>query len=156
MSMRNLLLLTLMLLVVLPALANENEAEIQATVENRYMEWIAAANNKDVVALTNLCDENAVLMPKEEEPVIGKTAIGEYYKKLVADADFVPFTLTLNWNSFHVVGDIAIATAVFEGDVRREGKQIHFRGKNLLVWKKQADGSWKIFRYMYDEIPAKE
>ena len=54
MSMRNLLLLTLMLLVVLPALANENEAEIKATVENRYMEWIAAANNKDVVALTNL------------------------------------------------------------------------------------------------------
>ena len=96
MSMRNLLLLTLMLLVVLPALANENEAEIQATVENRYMEWIAAANNKDVVALTNLCDENAVLMPKEEEPVIGKTAIGEYYKKLVANPHFVPFTLTLN------------------------------------------------------------
>ena len=145
-----------MLLVVLPALANENEAEIKATVENRYMEWIAAANNKDVVALTNLCDENAVLMPKEEEPVIGKTAIGEYYKKLVADADFVPFTLTLNWNSFHVVRDIAIATSVFEGLATRNGKQTHFHGRNLLLWKQQADGSWKIFRYMYDEIPAKE
>ena len=70
--MRNLLLLTLMLLVVLPALANENEAEIKATVENRYKEWIAAANKKDADALTNLYDENAVLMPKEEEPVLGK------------------------------------------------------------------------------------
>jgi len=39
---------------------------------------------------------------------------------------------------------------------RQGGKQIHFRGKNLLVWKKQTDGSWKIFRYMYDEIPAKK
>jgi len=58
------------------------------------------------------------------------------------------FTLTVNWNSFHVVGDIPIATSVFEGEVTRDGKQIHFRGKNLLVWKKQADGSWKIFRYM--------
>jgi ketosteroid isomerase-like protein len=55
-----------------------------------------------------------------------------------------------------VVDDIAIATSVFEGDVTRNGKQIHFRGKNLLVWKKQADGSWKIFRYMFDEIPAKK
>ena len=150
-------LFCLMLLLSAPVLANDNEeARIKAAVEDRYKEWIAAANKKDAEVLNNLYDENAVLMPKEEEPVLGKAAIGEYYKKLVADPHFVPFTLTLNWNSFHVVGDIVIATPVFEGDVTRNGKQTHFRGKNLLVWKKQADGSWKIFRYMYDEIPAKK
>jgi uncharacterized protein (TIGR02246 family) len=147
----------LMFLLSVPVLANDDEeARIKTTVEDRYKEWLAAANKKDAAALTNLYDEKAVLMPKEEEPVIGKAAIGEYYRKLVADPHFVPFTLTLNWNSFHVVGDIAIATSVFEGDVTRNGKQSHFRGKNLLVWKKQADGSWKIFRYMFDEIPAKK
>jgi len=83
-------------------------------------------------------------------------AIGEYYKKLFANPQFVPFTLTLNWNSFHAVGDIAIATSVCEVTVTRNGKQIHFRSNNLLVWKKQVDGSWKIFRYMFDEIPAKK
>jgi ketosteroid isomerase-like protein len=149
-------LLLLMSLFVLPALAQDNEAEIKATVENRYKEWIAAANKKDATALTNLYDENAVLMPKSEEPVLGKAAIGEYYKKLVADPHFVPFTLKINWNSFHAAGDTAIATSVFEGDAPRNGKQIHFRGKNIIVWKKQADGLWKIFRYMYDEIPAKK
>ena len=154
--MSKLLSLTLMFLVVLPVFAQNNEANIKAAVEDRYKEWLAAANKKDAVALTNLYDEDAVLMPKKEEPVLGKAAIGEYYKKLVADPHFVPFTLTVNWNSFHVVDDIAIATSVFDGDVTRNGKQIHFRGKNLLVWKKQTDGSWKIFRYMYDEIPAKK
>jgi hypothetical protein len=54
-------------------------------------------------------------------------------KKLVADPHFVPFTLTLNWNSFHVVSDIAIATSVFDGEVTKNGKQTHFRGKNMLV-----------------------
>jgi uncharacterized protein (TIGR02246 family) len=156
MIMRKLLPLTFVSLFVLPAVAQDNEAGIKATLENRYQEWIAAANKKDAAALTNLYDENAVVMPKSEEPVLGKAAIGEYYKKLVADPHFVPFTLTLNWNSFHLVGDIAIATSVFEGDVTRNGKQIHFRGKNIIVWKKQADGLWKIFRYMYDEIPAKK
>jgi uncharacterized protein (TIGR02246 family) len=146
----------LMFLLALPALAQENEAEIKAAVEDRYKEWLAAANKKDAAAMTDLYDENAVLTPKSEEPVIGKAAIGEYYKKLFANPQFVPFTLTTNWNSFHVVGDIAIATSVFEGDVTRKGKQIHFRGKNLIVWKKQNDGSWKIFRYMYDEIPTKK
>jgi uncharacterized protein (TIGR02246 family) len=147
----------LMFLLVLPALASDNDdAKIKTAVEDRYQEWLAAANKKDVSAMTNLYDDNAVLMPKSEEPVLGKTAIGEYYKKLFANPQFVPFTLNLNWNSFHVAGDIAIATALFEGDVTRNGKQIHFRGKNLIVWKKQNDGSWKIFRYMYDEIPAKK
>jgi uncharacterized protein (TIGR02246 family) len=150
-------LFCLMLLLSVPVLASDiEEAKIKAAVEDRYKEWIAAANKKDAAALTNLYDENAVLLPKQEEPAIGKAAIGEYYKKLVADPHFVPFTLTLNWNSFHAVCDIAIATSVFEGDVTRDGKQIHFRGKNMLVWKKQADGSWKIFRYMFDEIPAKK
>src|ERR1700745_1299983 len=155
--MRKLFLLTLMLFLFVPVLAkNDEEAKIKAAVEDRYKEWIAAANKKDAAALTDLYDENAVLLPKQEEPAIGKAAIGEYYKKLVADPNFVPFTLTLNWNSFHVVGDIAIATSVFEGDVTRNGKQIHFRGKNLLVWKKQSDGSWKIFRYMFEGIPRKK
>ncbi len=155
--MRKLLLLSLMFVAVLPALANDNDdAKIKATVEDRYQEWLAAANKKDAPAMTNLYDENAVLMPKQEEPVIGKAAIGEYYKKLVADPHFVPFTLTIDWNSFHLAGDIAITTSVFDGDVTRNEKQIHFRGKNLLVWRKEADGSWKIFRYMFDEIPAKK
>jgi uncharacterized protein (TIGR02246 family) len=146
-----------MLLLSVPVLANnDEEARIKAAVEARYNDWLAAANKKDAAALTDLYDENAVLLPKQEEPVIGKAAISEYYKKLVADPQFVPFTLALSWNSFHLVGDIAIATAMFEGDVTRNGKQIHFRGKNLLAWKKQADGSWKIFRYMFDEIPAKK
>jgi uncharacterized protein (TIGR02246 family) len=156
-GMRKSFALTLMLILSVPVLASDNEeARIKAAVKDVYKQWLAAANKKDAAALTDLYDENAVLMPKQEEPEIGKAAIGEYYKKLVANPQFVPFTLTLNWNSFHLVVDIAIATSVFEGDVTRNGKQIHFRGKNLLVWKKQADGSWKIFRDMFDEIPAKK
>jgi len=145
-----------MLLLSVPAMAQEEEGKIKAAVEDRYKEWLAAANKKNAAAMIGLYDENAVLMPKSEEPVLGKAAIGEYYKKLFANPDFVPFTLNSNWNSFHVAGDVAIATSVFEGDVTRNGKQIHFRGKNLLVWKKQGDGSWKVFRYMFDEIPAKK
>jgi uncharacterized protein (TIGR02246 family) len=152
--MHKLFLLTFMFLLSVPAFAQDNqEAKIKAAVEDRYQDWLRAANKKDAAEMTNLYDDNAVLLPKSEEPVLGKAAIGEYYKKLFANPQFVPFTLTLDWNSFHLVGDIAIATAIFEGDATRNEKQIHFRGKDFLVWKKEADGSWKIFRYMYDEIP---
>jgi ketosteroid isomerase-like protein len=153
--MRHLASLTLMVIAGLPVMAKDDDAKIKTVVEDRYKEWIAAANKKDAEALGNLYDENAVLMPKQEEPVIGKAAIGEYYKTLVADPHVVPFTATFESNSFHVVGDIAIDTADFDGELTRDGKRIRFHGKLLLVWKKQKDGSWKIFRYMFDEIPAK-
>lgn len=154
--MRKIASLMFICLTALPAMAKDDEAKIKTVVEQRYQEWLAAENKKDADAITSFYDDNAVLLPKQEEPVIGKPAIGEYYKKLVADPHFVPFTLAVNWNSFYVVSDIAIATSVFEGDVTRNAKQIHFRGKELILWKKQRDGSWKIFRYMYDEIPGKK
>jgi ketosteroid isomerase-like protein len=154
--MRRLLFLSSLFLLCLPVLAEDDEAKIKITLEGRYKEWISAANKRDAAALTDLFDENAVLLPKQEEPVIGKVAIGSYYKKLVANPNFVPFNLELNLNSFHVVNDIAIATAIFDGAVTRNGRQLVFRGKELLVWKKQTDGSWKIFRYMFDEITAKQ
>ena len=150
-----------LLILIFPALSaltqtDDNEAKIKAAVEDRYQQWLAAANKKDASAMMPQYDANAVLLPKSEEPVVGQVAIGEYYKTLFANPQFVPFTLKLDWNSFYTVGDIAVATALFEGDATRNEKQIHFRGKNLLVFKKETDGSWKIFRYMYDEIPAKK
>ena len=154
--MRKLLSLILVLIATLPGLAKPDDAKIRTVVGDRYKEWIAAASRKDAEALTNLYDEDAVLLPKEEEPVIGKAAIADYYKKLVADPHFVPFTANLETNSFHVVNDIAIQTADFDGELTRGGKQIQFHGKTLLVWKRQEGGSWKIFRYMFDEIPAKK
>ncbi len=42
--MRTLLSVTLMFLVVLPALAKDDEARIKAAVEDRYKEWLTAAN----------------------------------------------------------------------------------------------------------------
>jgi len=154
--MRKLLSLALMLVAALPALAKNDDARIKAVVEDRYKQWLAAAGKRDAETLVGLYDENAVLMPKQEEPVVGRAAIAEYYKKLVADPHFVPFTATFESKSFHVVGDFAIDTLDFDGDLTRDGKEIRFHGKTLLVWKRQRDGSWKIFRYMYDEIPAKK
>jgi len=156
--MRTSLFLLILIFPVLSALTqnDDNEAKIKAAVEDRYQQWLAAANKKDASAMMPQYDANAVLLPTSEEPVVGQVAIGEYYKTLFANPQFVPFILKLDWNSFYTVGDIAVATALFEGDATRNEKQIHFRGKNLLVFKKETDGSWKIFRYMYDEIPAKK
>lgn len=140
----------------LPALAGPDDARIKTEVENRYREWVAAASGKNVEAVTSLYDDDAVLMPKAEEGVVGKAAIAAYYRNLFADPHYVPFTGTFASTSFSTEEGLAIDTLDFDGDLTRAGKHIHFRASTLLVWKKQKDGSWKIFRYMFDEIPAKK
>jgi len=58
--------LTFLFLAVVPVLAKDNEATIKVAVTERYRQWIAAENKKDAEAITDLYDENAVLMPKQE------------------------------------------------------------------------------------------
>ena len=49
----------------MPMLANDNEeAKTKAAVEDVYKQWLAAANKKDVAAMMDLYDANAVLMPR--------------------------------------------------------------------------------------------
>ena len=78
--MRKPLLLSLMLLVVLPALANENEAEIKATVENRYKEWIAAASGCSVSTIavsgtTSVWFATVTTMPSSTASVSGSDMV---------------------------------------------------------------------------------
>ena len=156
-AMRRLLGVALLFILVLPGIAKDDDAKIKAAVEDGYRQWVAAANKKDAAALANLYDEEAVLLPPHEEPTIGKAAIGEWYKKFVADPHMGPFTEKFDSNSFHVVGDIAIDTSDFDGDAAMsDGKTVHFHGKNMVLWRKQRDGSWKIFRDMWDSIPQKK
>ena len=155
--MRRLLGVVLLLAAAVWMVAQDNDAKIKAAVEDGYKQWVAAANKKDAEALTNLYDDEAVLLPPHEEPTIGKAAIGEWYKKFVADPHMGPFTEKFDSNSFHVVGDIAIDTSDFDGDATMpDGKTMHFHGKNMVLWRKQKDGSWKIFRDMWDSIPPKK
>src|SRR6476646_3730341 len=133
------ILVTMMFILCAAVLAQDNEeARVKAAVEDRYRESIAAANKKDTAAMTNLYDDNAVLMPQSEEVVLGKAAIGEYYKKLFANPDFVPFTLKSDWTRLQVGGEIGIGASGFGGGANRNEKHIHFHGKDLLVWKKQS------------------
>lgn len=48
--------------VALPVIAREDESKIQAAMEARFKEWLAAENKKDAEMLTNLYGENAALM----------------------------------------------------------------------------------------------
>src|SRR5713226_3330753 len=81
---------------------------------SQYKAWIAATQRKDSDANTALYDESAIILAPGEEPVVGRAAILDFYKKfnsgksLLADEQFTPVALD-------VCGDLAIDVSQFSG-----------------------------------------
>lgn len=149
------LLLTVLVGLTTLSYSSDN-AKAKAAIANGYKRWVAADQNKDAQALAGFYDDDAVLMPPREEPVIGKQAIYAWYQKFVQKPG-TSLDEVFNPTSFYITGDIAIDTSDFDGTFRSaDGKDIKFHGKNIVVWRHEKDGSWKILRDMWDSIPQSQ
>ena len=66
-----------------------------------------------------------------------------------APKKFVPGSLAameINAEEIVVLGDWAFSSGNYSADPVKDGKTLHFEGKFLTVFKRQDDGSWKIYR----------
>ncbi len=123
-----------------------------AIAQQGYARWIAATQARDSQADADLYTEDAVVLPPDQGPVVGKQAILKFYQDFNAspvrllDETFTPRALL-------VCGSIIIDVSEFTGHVDVPGKgTIAFHGKNMVVWKKDKDGAWKLQRDMWSDI----
>lgn len=120
------------------------------TVENGQ---IAAINQKNVDSATSLYADDAVFIGDDGKAVRGKDAIAAGFKQFLGDPgmkiDYAPGAKT-----FSSSGDMAYSTASYSETVTdpKTKKPITMTGTNLSVWRKQADGSWKL---VADSNPGK-
>jgi len=100
-----------------------------------------AAMAKDWDAVSEFYTEDAVVMPPNQPAVQGRAAIREWY------ANFPPVTeLELPIGEIDGRRDLAFARGAYKLTMMIEGapETIADRGKNLAIWRKQTDGSWRI------------
>lgn len=96
----------------------------------------------------DLYSDDAVSMPPHEAAVSGKTAIGDFH----ANPDAPKVTeFTLSSSEIEGSGNIAFARGVwsFKGTVN-DTLEVSDNGKFLVVYKKQADNSWKTYREIWN------
>ena len=106
-------------------------------------EWAEVAATSDVERLLSFWTEDAVIYPAGAPAVVGKEAIREFIHRSHSLPGF-----SVSWEPTQAVvsdsGDIGYTLGTTEFTVNdAEGKLISSRGKYVLIWKKQADGSWK-------------
>ena len=114
------------------ALDSASRGAIEATVDR----YVAASNEGDAEALTELYAEDAVLLPPDHEPIHGRQAIGEFWHQ-GTDAGLEVSTLRLevDGNVAYLIGRYRLPpTEQEEAD----------SGQYVLCLKRQTDGTWKL------------
>ena len=116
-------------------------ADIQAIEQNQAM-FIERGNVGDVDGVMMCCSDDIVMMPPNAPAVVGAVAVrawlGEFFEQFEAN-------LATTTEDLVVDGDLAYARRSFAWTVtpKAGGEPIQESGKTVLIYKRDAAGSWK-------------
>ena len=129
-------------------------ASDRKAIADGYLHWIDATQAKDVNAVLVLYTDDAVVLPDHENMITGRAAIRGFYERWYSSKGKLVKQQFEETSIFMGGADVAIETADYSGTMNVGGKDVLFKGKNMVVWKKDAEGSWKIFRDIWNSSPT--
>ena len=117
---------------------------IEQALRDLDAQWSAAAGGKDLEKTISFYSEDAIVLPTNAPAATTKEAIRNTWKDLLASPG-----LAISWKTTKVEiarsGDLAYTTGTYELTMNdASGKPVSDHGKYVEVWKKQADGKWKV------------
>jgi len=112
------------------------DAGSRQAIEAAVQRYVTASNQGDAEALAGLYTEDAMLLPPDHEPVLGRKAIGEFWRQ-GTDEGLVVTTLT-------VKVDGGLGYLVGRYNLPPTGEEPADSGKYVMCLQRQRDGSWKV------------
>ena len=132
-----------------PAAEAPTQAEDIAAIRSGVDEGIAAFHAGDAAALAACYTEDAVVMPPNQPAVIGKEAMQSDFQ-----TRFDQFTgkLTAHTAEVEVAGDWGFIRMNYTETLtpKAGGEPTEDSGKWLQIWRRGADGSWKVAREIWN------
>jgi uncharacterized protein (TIGR02246 family) len=135
--------------------ASDTHAADEAAIRAADAATLKAAQAKDVDRVISNYADDAVWLPPNAPVVQGKQSIRAGWSQVLATPG-----LSIDWHIEKVdvarSGDLAYTFYKYELKIRgQDGKAITDHGKDLAVWKKQGDGSWKMVADTFNsDMPA--
>ena len=127
-----------------PASQDAEEAAVRAADE----QWSQVAGAKDLEKTVGFYADNGILQPPGSPALAGKEAVRAFWAAALQDPAY-----QLSWKTVDVgvarSGDLAYTRGSYDFTYTAGGKAVREHGKDLVVWKKQADGSWKVVVDMF-------
>ena len=116
----------------------------RAAIRTTDAAWASAAAAKSADEAASFLADDATMMPPHESVIVGKDAIAQWMAQTLSNPGF-----SISWQATAVdvaaSGDFAYSTGTNQVQIQMpDGSTITDTGKGLTIWKKQADGSWKV------------
>lgn len=122
-----------------PAAQDAEEAAVRAADEL----WSQVAGAKDLEKTVGFYTDHGIVLPPGSPALAGKDAVRAFWVAAFQDPAY-----QLSWKTVEVgvagSGDLAYTRGSYDFTYTAGGKAVREHGKDLVVWKKQADGSWKV------------
>ena len=131
-----------------PPPADTTAADLQA-IRALVDEFDEAINAGDFEAMAQLYDEDAIRMPAEAPPQMGRDAIREWFRTERGQYDIEIDNVV---RDAQVFGDWGYSWGDASGTMtpRDGGEPRTIDSKWMAVTRRQADGSWKTYRDIYN------
>jgi uncharacterized protein (TIGR02246 family) len=126
-----------------PAAPPDRRATDEGAIRSAVEEWSAAAEAKDAQKFASFYADDAVLMLENAPDIHGRSALAEAIGGMMQDLNF-----ELSFQTDHVTaarsGDLAYETGTYSLTTSNSKKEpATTKGHYVVVWQKQADGTWK-------------
>jgi uncharacterized protein (TIGR02246 family) len=119
-------------------------AEAKRAIDQGNAEWIEAWEKGDPSLVAALFTEDGSILSSDGKVIKGRQQIRERQKAgmaYVGRGVKVTATTTDMW----VDGDTAYEAGKFSYKYQHDGKPVVDEGRYVTIWKRQKDGSWKLF-----------
>ncbi len=135
--------------------APDTRAADEAAIRDADIAWSRTAETRDLEALVSYYTDDVIVLPPNMPVVVGKEAARELNRSQLATPG-----ISMKWQPEKVEaarsGDIGYARGTYVLTVTGpSGAPVTDKGKYIEIWKKQADGSWKVAVEIFNsDLPA--
>jgi len=120
--------------------------EFARAVDETFTKYSALMEAGDLDTWIKLWDDKGVQLPPGAPANVGKATILQSMRGAFQADDYRDFVI--NTEEVEVFGDLGFASGTFSTLIvpKAGGEGNPFDGKFLTIFKKQADGTWKMYR----------
>jgi uncharacterized protein (TIGR02246 family) len=130
------------------------DAHSRAELENTITAFYTAINAGETGSRASFFTDDALILPVGGHPAQGREAIRNMF---TANKDAIFRIRDRQILNMDISADIAYTVNTYEYAWHApEDDPIWYPTKNIHVWKRQADGSWKLHADLWNNSPARE
>lgn len=123
-------------------------------IDRTHLAWLDAMKANDGEALGRIVTDDVVLMPPNEQPVVGRVSIVQWFDDVVRQAR--TSDVQVPDREVIVAGDYGIERGSYVWTINPPNDSpLKLRGNFLAIYQRQADGEWKVTRNIWNStLPA--